>query len=152
MSASNESMTFYSSGVEATWFQRTCLICDFPVTYGEPTVCLKGNTNCGRCEKCLRTIDALYVRDKLDDYQGSFDVEYFDKHKHRMLVKIRSNGIGRYMNEMHSEIYPKLRGDMLACYFLLTVEAYLFQHPWDKMIHFAKQIAKKYSHRSRWRR
>lgn len=143
MSASNESTMFYSSGVEATRFQRTRFISDFPVTYSELTVCLKGNTNCGRCEKCLRTIGALYVLDKLDDYQGSFDVEYFYKHKHRMLVKIRSNGIGRYMNEMYSEIYQKLRGDMPVYYFLLTVEAYLFQHPWDKVVHFAKQIAKK---------
>ena len=124
MSASNEFTMLYSSDVEATRFQRTRFISDFPVTYSELTVCLKGNANCGRCEKCLRTIGALYVLDKLDDYQGSFDVGYFYKHKHRMLVKIRSNGVGRYMNEMYSEIHPQLRGDMLAYYFLLTVEAY----------------------------
>lgn len=142
MVACNESTEFYSSGIEATRFERTRFISDFPVTHSELTVCLKGDKNCGRCEKCLRTIGTLYVLGKLDSYRDCFDVNYFYKHKHRMLVKIRCNGIG-YMKDMYGEIYGKWRKENPVYYFLITVEAYLFQLPCDKLVQLAKRIAKK---------
>jgi hypothetical protein len=142
MVASNESTHFYSSGIEATRFERTRFVSDFEVTYNNLTVCLSGDKNCGKCEKCLRTIGALYVLGRLERYRNVFDIGYFYRHRHYMLVKMRCYGIG-YMKEMYKEIFQALKQRNTMYYCLITLQAYIFQFPYEKTIVGAKKFLKK---------
>lgn len=139
LSGSNESTIFYSTGLEATRFERTRFISKYPVTYDTLTVCMGGNENCGKCEKCMRTMGALYALDVLDRYNKSFNVDDFKRHKVKNLAKIRYFGIG-YMKPLYAEIYDVLRKEEPTMYALYTVLAVLVVLPVEKLKKFVKRI------------
>lgn len=74
-------------------------IAEFPETYSRLYVCwkeiLKNNynaknldtplLNCSRCEKCRRTMIAIYLLGKENEYRNIFDWDYFHKHVHFMI-------------------------------------------------------------------
>ena len=128
---SNESTTFYSTGMEATRFERTRFITQYPVTYDNLTVCIFGNDNCGKCEKCVRTLSTLYVLGKLQDYGNSFDINQFENHKIMILSKARYYGIG-YMKPLYNEIYRALKKNNLLMYFLYSFIAMVIIYPAEK--------------------
>ena len=138
MVGSNESTLFYSSAQEVTRYERTQYITRFPVTYNTLTVCSFGNENCGKCEKCLRTIGTLYVQEELDKYQNIFKLEDFYKHKLYYLAKIRFYGIG-YMHPLYDEIYMQLKKRRLS-YFIITAYAVLLVAPYEKLTMLLKKI------------
>jgi hypothetical protein len=81
---SNENTTFYSTGSEVTRLEKTAYISDFAVTYKYLNVCWYHLYNCtNRCDKCKRTITALYVLGKLEFYNEVFDVKYFYQNIHQ---------------------------------------------------------------------
>ena len=75
---------------------KTKFIADFPETYSRLYVCwreiLKNNyndnrsnvevLNCGRCEKCRRTMLSLHFLNKEEQYKDIFDWDYFHKRYH----------------------------------------------------------------------
>ncbi len=125
---SNESTTFYSTGLEATRFERTQFITQYPVTYDNLTVCIFGNDNCGKCEKCMRTLGTLYALGRLQDYRNSFDIEQFENHKMMNLAKIRYYGIG-YMKPLYREIYTTLKKKSPLMYCLYSFIAIAIIYP-----------------------
>ena len=126
---SNESLEFFSTGMEATRFERTNYISDFPVTYDTLTVCLSGVNNCGRCEKCLRTLWSLTAINKLDLYKKSFDIESFKKKKMINMAKIRYYGKG-YMNPLYKEIFEWLKRKHLFEYWVASILAAVVVSPY----------------------
>lgn len=82
---STDTLTFYSSGGEATRLDKLRYISEFPITYNRLNVCVADAVNCSRCEKCARTMVGLYAIGKLDLYKNVFDLDYFEKHKHKYL-------------------------------------------------------------------
>lgn len=134
----NESTCFYSTGMEASRFKRTEFISKFPVTYDKLTVCIMGNHNCSKCEKCLRTMGALYALGKLEAYSGSFDVNDFKKHKFLRMARIRYYGIG-HLYAMYSETYDLLKKENYFYYLLVTAWAFCGIMPYEAM----KKIGKK---------
>lgn len=137
--ASNESTTFYSTGLEATRFERTKFIAQFPVTYDKLTVCMCGNDNCGNCEKCMRTLGALYALNSLDNYRKSFDIDQFKKHKILNLARIRYYGIG-YMRPLYKEIYSIIKNEQPGTYWLCAVMAVVIIYPAEKGKKIIKRI------------
>lgn len=136
---SNESITFYSTGLEATRFERTKFITRYPVTYDNLTVCMCGNDNCGKCEKCMRTLGALYVLKSLDKYRDSFDIDRFKKHEFMNLARIRYYGIG-YMRPLYKEIYSILKTEQPGKYSLYTFMAIFIIYPIEKTKKLVKRI------------
>lgn len=136
---SNESTTFYSTGLEATRFERTKFITQYPVTYDKLTVCMCGNDNCGKCEKCMRTLGALYALNSLDKYRESFDINRFKKHEFMNLARIRYYGIG-YMRPLYKEIYSILKMEQPSKYCLYTFVAVFIIYPIEKVKKLIKKI------------
>lgn len=65
---SDEALQFIHDGCEATRTQKIEVICRNPIALAHLRVCwerVDGTYNCGRCEKCLRTMTSLYALDTL---------------------------------------------------------------------------------------
>lgn len=75
-----ESVSFYSTGGSENRIEKLEYISKYPSTYSLLNVCNENDTNCSTCEKCIRTMSALYAIGQLDKYYKVFDVPYFYKH------------------------------------------------------------------------
>lgn len=137
--ASNESTTFYSTGLEATRFERTKYITRYTVTYDKLTVCMCGNENCGKCAKCMQMLGALYVLNQLSNYKKSFDVDKFEKHKIMNLAKLRYYGLW-YKTHFYKEIYSVFKQEQPFTYWLCTVIAITIIYPTEMIKKFVKKI------------
>lgn len=83
---SNENLTVYSSGGEASRAEKASYIADSEVVQRHLQVCnIQHTANCCACEKCLRTQLNLYACGKLDKFQAVFDLEKFDKNKNNAI-------------------------------------------------------------------
>lgn len=85
---SNENLTIYSHGGEASRAQKAEFIADNKVVQNNLFVCNVKNSNCCICEKCLRTQFNLYACNKLDKFSKVFDLKLFEKNKNNALVEI----------------------------------------------------------------
>jgi len=77
---STDSLTFYSSGMEATRLEKVKYIADKPFAQNNLFVCLNVNedgSNCNRCAKCTRTMCELEIAGKLNNFDKVFDIEGF---------------------------------------------------------------------------
>lgn len=71
-------LQYYHSGSETNRIGKVNFIGDFPIVQKGLTVC--GNIhNCGRCNKCLRTMSELYAVGKLEKFKESFPVDDYIK-------------------------------------------------------------------------
>ena len=61
--------------------QKLKIVADYVPSYKYLNVCLKDGNNCGRFEKCVRTMTVLDALGKLDYYREVFDVDYYNSHK-----------------------------------------------------------------------
>lgn len=78
---STNRLRIYSEGEGLSRMDKLKDIVRYKPSYKYLNVCLSSEDNCGKCEKCIRTllgIDALGV---LDKYKDVFDIEYYRKHK-----------------------------------------------------------------------
>lgn len=78
---STHNLRIYSEGEGMTRMTKLKTVVNYVPSYKYLNVCLDDGDNCGKCEKCVRTllgIDALGV---LDKYCEVFDIEYYRKHK-----------------------------------------------------------------------
>ena len=65
--------------------QKLKIVADYAPSYKYLNVCLKDGNNCGRFEKCARTMTGLDALGKLDYYREVFDVDYYNSHHHTNL-------------------------------------------------------------------
>ena len=102
---STENLCFYSSGAEATRLEKLRYISEYKIVNDHINVCIDTIHNCGKCEKCKRTIMGLYTIDKLDLFSETFDVAYIKKHILRYLIVTVEY---RHRHDW-DEIYDKLK-------------------------------------------
>ena len=62
----------------------------------------KVKRNCGKCDKCLRTLFTLELLGKIRDYEEIFDLNEYYKYRNKFIVKILSQ---REENEFYNEIF-----------------------------------------------
>jgi len=105
---SNENTTFYSTGSEVTRLEKTEYISDFDITYKYLYVCWFDLYNCGKCDKCRRTMLSLYALGKLDRYGALFDVDYFYQNKNEYLGHMFHKMIAERHHGYYGEIYKCL--------------------------------------------
>ena len=102
---SNENTTFYSTGSEVTRLEKNSYISDFPVTYKYLNVCGFYLYNCNQCEKCRRTMLALYALGKLDLYNKVFDVKYFYQNIDEYLGYMLFRRIGARHRSLYHQVH-----------------------------------------------
>ncbi len=98
--------------------QKLKIVADYVPSYKYLNVCLKDGNNCGRFEKCVRTMTGLDALGKLDYYREVFDVDYYNSHKTWYMKKM----LKRIARKKHDyfEIYAFKRKDM-------TVSLYIYK-------------------------
>ncbi|MFT3878955.1 MAG: hypothetical protein QM703_04760 [Gemmatales bacterium] len=75
---SSEAVKIVHDGCEATRFQKVERMAQNPIALGTVRVCYHNKAselNCGRCEKCLRTMTSLYALNALDQCK-TFDAPF----------------------------------------------------------------------------
>lgn len=85
---SSTGIDFYSGGVNTSRMEKIRALVEYEPSYEYLNVCFSENDNCGRCEKCVRTITALYAIGGLPKYKSVFNLEYFKKNKDWYLSKV----------------------------------------------------------------
>lgn len=85
---SNENLTIYSSGPEASRVEKTEYIADNAIVQNELYVCNGHSENCCICSKCMRTQLNLYAIEKLDKFKKAFPKEGFEKRKNKALINM----------------------------------------------------------------
>ncbi|WP_141393555.1 hypothetical protein [Glutamicibacter sp. BW80] len=73
------SMRFYNSNQSWNRLEKTELVAKMPESFRYLTVCLLGIENCGKCDKCRKTLMALDVLGEtvLDGYAEAFDLDEY---------------------------------------------------------------------------
>jgi len=64
---------------------------DWDIAQKYLNVCFKSLDNCGSCEKCMRTLLALEILGKLDNFADTFDLERYRKESFNYKVKTVAN-------------------------------------------------------------
>ena len=93
-----------------TRMQKLKKVTEYAPSYKYLNVCLKDGDNCGRCEKCVRTMTGLDALGKLDLYHNVFDVNYYKSHKKWYMKQI----LKQLVHKKHDyfEIYNYKKKDM----------------------------------------
>ena len=76
---STSGLRLISDGGEGDRNDKIEFIADNPVAQKYLHVCIRTDHNCGRCEKCLRTLLAIDAAGKLDNFRESFDIDAYLK-------------------------------------------------------------------------
>lgn len=93
-----ENLSFYSTNADLDRIEKLSIVANNKTAQDYLTVCVtdvmggdKGHRrNCGRCDKCLRTIVQLYVLKELDKFRNVFDIDDFNNHKHKRIAEMLS--------------------------------------------------------------
>ncbi len=104
---STDQLRIESSGAGVTRQNKLKRIINFEPSYTTLNVCVKEGKNCGKCEKCVRTILGLDSLGALEKYSAVFDIDYYKAHKnyyHEICVT-------RYFDgwNIHKELYPLIK-------------------------------------------
>ena len=79
---SNGNVSFYSTG--CTYINRLNkveYIKDYKLAQENLSVCFMDEVNCGKCEKCVRTLFELYIIGSLENFKKVFNVKEFYENK-----------------------------------------------------------------------
>ena len=96
----NENTKFYITGPNETRVEKCAAIADYTPSYRYLNVCIAEGSNCGRCEKCIRTMLGLYACGKLELYNEVFDVGGFMARLNKNLVMLVENRGNNYYKEI----------------------------------------------------
>lgn len=107
---STHSLRIYSEGEAIGRLEKTLTVSGFAPSYKYLHVCTESVGNCGRCEKCTRTMLALDALGKLDLYRQVFDVDYYLAHRSEYLLRM----LHYYYKGRHDyrELYPALKEEI----------------------------------------
>lgn len=104
-------LKFLLSGLIEERYDKVKFIEDFSIVKNHLNVCWNGGANCGKCEKCLRTIGAFYARNKLDEFSNVLNASYFNKHQFIGIAKMI------YFSSQHKGQYKFLKDIKKRCFF-----------------------------------
>ncbi|KKB49581.1 hypothetical protein [Parabacteroides gordonii] len=110
---STHNLRVYSEGEGMSRMTKLKSVVKYAPSYKYLNVCLEEGDNCGKCEKCVRTllgIDALGV---LEKYSKVFDIDYYREHKSWYLVQM----LKRISDGKHDyfEMYPYFKNEITLC-------------------------------------
>ena len=108
---STRNLRIYCEGMTLNRIEKMKDLVLYPPSYKYLNVCVREAKNCGKCEKCVRTLLALDILGALDIYRDVFDVDYYKSHRQDYLAKMfffyKVCGNSEYV-----EIYPLLKNQI----------------------------------------
>lgn len=122
---STESVSFYNSNKNWTREDKLKLIADFPQSYDWLKVCVKSDTNCCKCVKCMRTIMGLEAIGKMDLYARAFDPETVAKNLEH--IKTYSLCQVKKGEPFHTEIYQEAINNGMTFSFKSRAYAFFYR-------------------------
>lgn len=112
---STESTIIYPVGITETRFEKIQAIMNDRLVQENLNVCIAESQNCSHCDKCVRTMNALYALGKLDDFSNVFDVQDYLTHLNERLGYMLTMKDGKeYVHVNHRETYQYMRQNGLA--------------------------------------
>lgn len=123
----------YSEGMGLSRMDKLKKVTEYEPSYRYLNVCLKEDGNCGKCEKCIRTLLGLDALGMLDSYKDVFDTNDYRKHKKWYLQKM----LYRIKDKKHDylEMYPYFKSEINL---MMRTKAFLYT-----IIPIIKQILRK---------
>ena len=107
---STHNLRVYSEGENMSRLTKLRSIVKYAPSYKYLNVCLKDGDNCGKCEKCVRTLLGIDALGALDNYAEVFDIDYYHKHKkwylQQMLIQMVHN------KHDYFEMYPYFKSEI----------------------------------------
>ena len=107
---STHSLRVYSEGENMSRMTKLKSVIKYAPSYKYLNVCLKDGDNCGKCEKCVRTLLGIDALGALDNYGEVFDIDYYRKHKTWYLLQM----LKKISDQKHDyfEIYPYFKNEI----------------------------------------
>jgi len=102
---SNENTRFIISGPNESRLEKCAAVAEYPPSYQHLNVCQAEASNCGKCEKCERTMLEFFALGKLERYRAVFDADEFIASKDRHLTNLLANSGNRY----NAEVLEKMK-------------------------------------------
>ena len=104
---STSTLKLFSEGSTLSRYEKTKQVVEYSPSYKYLNVCTETSENCGRCEKCTRTLLAIDALEKLDSYKEVFDIDYYKKNKQDYYSFL----VYCYLikKDYYSELYPLLK-------------------------------------------
>ncbi|MBE6376841.1 MAG: hypothetical protein E7050_10295 [Lentisphaerae bacterium] len=107
---STRNLLLFSEGGAKTRFEKIATIVDNPIVQQYLHVCWYQRQNCGICPKCSRTLLALDVLGKLDNFAHVFDVQYYKTHRKQYLCSLYASYLAK--DDMIYDVYERLKKDI----------------------------------------
>lgn len=99
----------YSEGATKTRFEKIQQVSLFPLAKKYLHVCIRKETNCGKCDKCKKTILVFDAIGKLNEFNHVFNTEEYYRERDRYLgLDCIKKDIG---NMYYNDIYNGLKDD-----------------------------------------
>ena len=106
-------------------------VVNYAPSYKYLNVCLKEGYNCGKCEKCVRTLLGIDALGMIDKYGEVFDIDYYRKHKKWYLQQM----LIQMAHEKHDyfEMYPYFK-DQITLAMRIKVLPYKIENAVRRMV------------------
>lgn len=107
---STHNLRVYSEGEGMSRLTKLKSVVRYAPSYKYLNVCLEEGDNCGKCEKCVRTLLGIDALGALDKYSEVFDIDYYRKHKKWYLQQM----LYQMAHSKHDyfELYPYFRNQI----------------------------------------
>ena len=101
---STRNLRIHSEGGALTRLEKTKRVITYAPSYNYLNVCTITAANCGKCEKCSRTLLSLEALGQLELYKNVFDIGCYQSHKRDYLIFLYGQ---RWLkNHTYIELYP----------------------------------------------
>ena len=107
---STPQLRIYSEGMGLTRLDKMASVVKYAPAWKYLNVCLVNEDNCGKCEKCVRTLLGIDAIGDLDRFSDVFDIDYYRKHKKWYIQQL----LYRIKDKKHDyfEMYPYFKGEI----------------------------------------
>lgn len=128
-------LRLYSEGEGLTRIQKLQKVAKYNPSYKYLDVCVEHSENCGKCEKCVRTILGLDMLGALDNYKAVFDVEYYRGHQRDYMMQLLywHRKKKHYYEEIYSHFKDQITLSLRIESYLLMIVDYLW-HRFQKIL------------------
>ena len=128
-------LKIYLEGAVGDRTDKIAEIADFPLAQKYLHVCTAKETNCGYCEKCMRTLIAIDALGKLDNFRDSFDIDGYRNNSSRYYRHLCKQHVleNYYYKSAFNLLYPQHKEEF---------DGYLSEYTLEKQIRKADEQAR----------
>ncbi|MFJ8247731.1 hypothetical protein [Peribacillus asahii] len=102
---STESVSLFSSCTNLTRVEKTRLVSNFEPAHKYLNVCTRAGSNCGKCNKCLRTLLTLEIIGALEKFETVFDLNLYYQNRSKFIKKVKTeHKFDIFLKEIYDEM------------------------------------------------